>query len=596
MSDLTSFLDVLANDEFDEKPVKIEEFVRSKEFLGLPELSPDQWSLVKAATQIYKHETIVDLWGLEYARIRWRETFFEVIMQLGKGSGKDFCSSIAVAYMVYLLLCLKDPADYYGRPPGEAIDILNIAINAQQAKNVFFKYMRQRITNCRWFDGKYSITADAIAFDKGVTVYSGHSEREAWEGYNTLVVILDEIAGFAIESTTGNENAKTAEAVYKMYSQSVVSRYSKFGKVLLLSWPRFKGDFITQRYDKVVAEKTTTIMTEVVKIDPDLPDGVEQNEVVIEWEHDIITKYNTPRVFALKRTSWEMRPDTTVVDYAEAFISDPVDSLGRFACMPPEAIDAFFKSRSKIEAAFKELNIAVSPDGVIEDWFKPQPGKRYYIHVDLAQKHDRCAVTMAHVDHWRNQRIMDTKNILAPFVVIDAVRYWTPTSDKSVDFTEVKDYILNLKRMGFDIRLVTFDRWNSHDLMQQLKGYGMNSETLSVAKKHYDDFALAIYEDRLVGPHIDILINELLRLRINKDKVDHPRQGSKDLADATCGAIFNAVSLTPKDEIREIPVKDLRTITKVDNLDENEYDEPKRKADAPMPEALERAIAGITII
>jgi len=54
-------------------------------------------------------------------------------------------------------------------------------------------------------------------------------------------------------------------------------------------------------------------------------------------------------------------------------------------------------------------------------------------------------------------------------------------------------------------------------------------------------------EERIKGPRLPLLIDELLELRIvKKDKVDHPRKGSKDLADATCGAIYNAISLSPK--------------------------------------------------
>ena len=84
-------------------------------------------------------------------------------------------------------------------------------------------------------------------------------------------------------------------------------------------------------------------------------------------------------------------------------------------------------------------------------------------------------------------------------------------------------------------------------MMEQLKSYGMNCEVLSVAKKHYEDMLLCVMEERLTGPRLPLIIDELLELRIvKKDKVDHPRKGSKDLADATCGAIFNAISLTPK--------------------------------------------------
>ena len=59
--------------------------------------------------------------------------------------------------------------------------------------------------------------------------------------------------------------------------------------------------------------------------------------------------------------------------------------------------------------------------------------------------------------------------------------------------------------------------------------------------------SLTLTEERLHGPKIQLLIDELLQLRIMKDKVDHPRKGSKDLSDAVCGAIYNAVALTPRD-------------------------------------------------
>ena len=590
---LTDFLDILSGDEFDERPVTVREFVTNDKYLGLPPLSDNQYKIIEASSQIYKYDTLINLYGPVEGEKRWKQTYTEIIMQLGKGSGKDYTSTIACAYIVYLLLCLKDPARYYGKPPGDSIDILNIAINSQQARNVFFKGFKNRIEKSAWFAGKFTQKADAVSFIKNVTVHSGHSERESWEGYNVILVILDEISGFAIENLSGNENAKTADAIYKMYRGSVDSRFPQFGKVLLLSFPRYKEDFIQQRYNEVIADKETVMQTHTFQIDDELPGGLPDNEFTIEWEEDRIVSYKYPKVFAMKRPTWEVNPLINLEDLKNAFLTDPVDALSRFACMPPEAVDAFFKSRDKVERAFREMNIAITESGSFADWFKPEPDRAYYIHVDLAQKHDRCAVAMAHVDHWKSQRIMGQTNIIAPYIIVDAVRYWTPSSDKSVDFTEVKDYILNLKRLGFDIRMVTFDRWNSHDMMQQLREYGLKSETLSVAKKHYEDMALAVYEDRVKGPHLPILIRELLKLRINKDKVDHPRQGSKDLADATCGAIFNAISLTPKNLNPIIEVYQPKDLTVIDNTDEKVYDEgviqaPKRDVPPEIEDYLSR--------
>ena len=554
-------IDILDGEEFDERPVDLRTFVTSPEYLGLPPLSEYQYTLIEKSSQIYKEATLIKLFGEEDGRTRFKQTCNEVIAQLGKGSGKDYCSTISVAYIVYLLLCLKDPATYYGKPPGDTIDILNIAINAQQANNVFFKGFKTRIERSPWFVGKYEPKASEIKFDKSVNVYSGHSEREAWEGYNVIAVILDEISGFATENTTGHDQAKTADAIYSMYRGSVISRFPDFGKVILLSIPRFKNDPIQKFYDAVVAEKETVVRSKLLKMDDELPDGTDGNEITVEWEEDHIKSYLFPRTYAIKRPTWDVNPTKKIDDFKVDFYRDMPDALSRFACMPPEAIDAFFKSREKIEKAFNNTALAIDDFGRMESWFKPDPDKEYFMHVDLAQKHDHCAVAMSHVKNWVNIKVTDTYSQPAPIVEVDAVRYWTPTTDKSVDFSEVRDYILSLRAAGFNIKLCTFDRWNSHDMMQQLKQYGINTETLSVAKKHYDDMAMIVLEERLSGPHVPLLIDELLQLKIMRDKVDHPRKGSKDLADAVCGSIYNSIIRTKRDSSEEVQIHTYDTLT-----------------------------------
>lgn len=601
--DFSDFMEVLEGDVFDERPVTIEEFVTGREYLNLPPLSEYQYQMLRASTQIYKKETLQVLYSDKEADKIWKQTCNEVILQLGKGSGKDYTSTIACAYIVYLLLCLKDPARYYGKPPGDSIDIINIAINAVQANRVFFKGFKTRIEKSPWFAGRYNPKASSVEFDKAITVHSGHSQRESWEGYNVLVVILDEISGFELESTSGHEQAKTASAIYKMYRASVASRFPDFGKLILLSFPRFKNDFIQQRYNEVIADKEVVIRNHTFKIDPELPDDVEENKFTVSWEEDHIISYTVPKVFALKRPTWEINPTRSIEDFTVDFYSDPVDALSRFACMPPEAVDAFFKSREKIENAFNNPHLAVDEYGRFAEWFKPDDDKVYFLHVDLAQKHDHCAVAMAHVESWVSMKIAGTMTEAAPKVIVDAVRFWTPTTDKSVDFTDVKDYIIQLRERGFNLRLVTFDRWNSHDLMQQLKNYNINTELLSVAKKHYEDMAMVVTEERLHGPRIQLLVDELLQLRITRaDKVDHPRKGSKDLSDAVCGAVYNAIAHTPKDRMGEIQIHTYSTLHRDEIMKERERQEEmikKQGVIAPprdIPKDLAEALKNITMI
>jgi hypothetical protein len=565
------FLEVLKDNNFEETPVDAKTFVEGEDYLGQPPLSDVQYDIVEAMSQIYKLEDLIDLMGEEDGRRYYKKyTKNEVILQLGKGSGKDFTSTVACSYIVYKLLCLKDPARYFGKPSGDAIDIINVAINAQQAKNVFFKGFKSKIERSPWFAGKFNPKAESVEFDKSITVYSGHSERESHEGLNLILAVLDEISGFATEIGTGNDQGKTADNIYKAFRASVDSRFPDLGKVALLSFPRFPGDFISQRYDSVIAEKDSIHKTHKFVMNPDLPEDAEGNSLEIEWDEDTITSYKYPGVFALKRPTWVVNPTRKIDDFKLAFYTDMGDAMQRFACVPTFASDAFFKQRDKVRACMTIRN-PIDSAKRFDEAFKPDPNKKYFVHADLAQKHDKCAVAIAHVEKWVSVQVMKDYEQVVPMVIVDAVVYWEQKVEGPVNLSEVKQWIQNLRRQGFDIGMVSFDRWQSFDIQNELKSVGMKTETVSVAKKHYEDMAMLIYEERLAMPAIELLFEELTELKIMKNnRVDHPRKLSKDLADAVCGAIFGAISHTPRDQNLEVEVHTFKDRPKqVDSLPDN---------------------------
>ena len=542
------FFEVLKDNNFKETPVDAKTFVEGEAYLGQPPLSQIQYDIVEAMSQIYKVEDLMDIMGTEEGtRYYNKYTKNEVILQLGKGSGKDFVSTVACAYIVYKLLCLKDPARYFGKPSGDAIDIINVAINAQQAKNVFFKGFKSKIERSPWFAGKFYAKVDSIEFDDAITVYSGHSERESHEGLNLILAVLDEISGFAQETNTGNEQGKTADNIYKAFRASVDSRFPDLGKVALLSFPRYPGDFISQRYDDVIMDKEIITKTHKFVMNPDLPEDADGNSLEISWDEDTIINYKYPGMFAVKRPTWVVNPTRKIDDFKLAFYTDLGDAMMRFACVPTYSSDAFFKQIEKVQSSMTLRN-PLDGNRRFDETFVPDPDKIYYVHADLAQRHDKCAVAIAHVDKWVNIQVIKDYQQVAPVVVVDAVAWWEPKVEGPVNLSEVKQWIQNLRRLGFNLGMVSFDRWQSFDIQNELKQVGIRTETVSVAKKHYEDMAMLIYEERLAMPSIDLLFEELTELKIMRNnRVDHPRKKSKDLADAVCGAVFGAISHTPKD-------------------------------------------------
>ena len=589
------FFEALKNENFAELPVDAKTFVEGEAYLGQPPLSQVQYDIVEAMSQIYKKEDLIDLMGaVEGEKYYKKYTKNEIILQLGKGSGKDFTSTVACSYIVYKLLCLKDPARYFGKPSGDAIDIINVAINAQQAKNVFFKGFKSKIERSPWFAGKFYAKADSIEFDHAITVYSGHSERESHEGLNLILAVLDEISGFAQEIGTGNDQGKTADNIYKAFRASVDSRFPDLGKVALLSFPRFPGDFISQRYDAVIADKDIITKRHKFIMNPDLPEDAEGNSFEIEWEEDTILNYKFPGMFAVKRPTWVVNPTRSVDDFKLAFYTDLGDAMQRFACVPTFSSDAFFKQQEKIRSAMTLRN-PLDQFRRFDETFKPDPDKIYYVHADLAQRHDKCAVSIAHVEKWVSVQVMKDYEQVVPVVIVDAVAWWEPKKEGPVNLSEVKQWIQNLRRLGFNLGMVSFDRWQSFDIQNELKQVGIKTETVSVAKKHYEDMAMLLYEDRLAMPAIDLLFEELTELKIMKgNRVDHPRKSSKDLADAVCGSVFGAISHTPRDLNLEIEVHTWSGSTKA-ALDKKRADMVELE-DKNMPDDVRDFLSGFNLI
>ena len=218
-----------------------------------------------------------------------------------------------------------------------------------------------------------------------------------------------------------------------------------------------------------------------------MAEDAEGNSLEIEWEEDNILSYKFPGMFAIKRPTWVVNPTRKIDDFKLAFYTDLGDAMQRFACIPTYMSDAFFKQQDKVRACMTVVNPIDTNKSFIES-FKPDPEKKYFVHADLAQKHDKCAVAIAHVEKWVSVQVIKDYEQVVPVVVVDAVAWWEPRREGPVNLSEVKQWIQNLRRLGLSIGQVSFDRWNSFDIQNELKSVGIRTDTVSVAKKHFPMF------------------------------------------------------------------------------------------------------------
>jgi hypothetical protein len=388
------------------------------------------------------------------------------------------------------------------------VDLLNLAVNAQQAQRVFFEPFKNLLLSSPWFNeqGFEPRVSEIFFFSRPVRCFSGHSESEGWEGYEVMTIILDEIAAFKTDNELkGDVRSKgSASAIYNMSKLSVMSRFPEIGKCILLSFPRYKGDFIQQRFDS----------------------SIEKNE---------------PKTWAIKAATWEVNPTIERHQLESEYIRNPVEARARFECEPPHMEDAFFRDADLVRSAFNASEDPMEEDGSYKKWFNGSDDFTRFIHVDLALKRDRAALSMVHCPGIKNINTgLGVESL--PVINVDLVKSWSAAPGDEINFSGIRGLIVDLCRR-FSVGIVSFDQWQSVEMIQSLKAMGINADFHSVKKTDYDTLMTSIYDKRLRGYWNEILVeDELLKLKLlNGTKIDHPTSGSKDLADSVAGAVFQAV-------------------------------------------------------
>lgn len=487
--------------------------------------------------------------------LKWDTKFTESIALAGKGAGKDRTIAKILTYCVYKLLCMKNPQRFLGlndndlQSPESAIDIGNVSLNARLAEKVFFKNFKAMILNTHipgteknWFvkkglDLDKDILKREIQFPRGITAFSLDSVDYTGEGLNLFIVVFDEVGGF--------EPQKAQD----LYSALVSTQKTRFGdkrKTLLLSYKRDDNDFMMVRYKEAKKEKKT---------------------------------------YRVRAATWKWNIKRTKQDFIDDYLKNPEEAKRIFECLGKTGEGGYFKYKDRIQESVNPNRVNPIVEDVIwttdilkltfKDFFIPIKFQPYFVHIDLAkgkESGDYCGVAIGHpvrntnikldtnyVDELRKVEGIDFKlmpNQKQVSVVIDLVLQLRARPGQEIIFDEIREFLHGLKKVGYNIRMVTFDGWQSADSIQILQKIGIKAELLSTDRntKAYDTLKEQMYKGLLDIYEHPIFIRECEELiRKNNNKVDHPqlsyrrsveegrKQGSKDVSDAVAGCTYNCI-------------------------------------------------------
>lgn len=162
------------------------------------------------------------------------------------------------------------------------------------------------------------------------------------------------------------------------------------------------------------------------------------------------------------------------------------------------------------------------------------------IHLDLSETGDRTGIGGVCVDGNKIVEDFSGKKVSMPFFrELFSVGIEAPRGDR-LSFQKVVNFLLWLRRQGFNIGTISTDQYQSSYLRELLNAQGFKTEKISVdaSQEPYIGLKNILYDQRIELVKNELRDTELIKLQRVNNKIDHPANGSKDLSDCLCGACW----------------------------------------------------------
>lgn len=529
--------------------------------------------------------------------------YVEAVLTGAIGWGKSTFAEIAICRMLYEVSCLKDPQRVYGLMRGSVIALLNVGINLDNARKVVFQGIKNKLHTSPYFMSEFPYDAwqNEMRFPNNIWVFPAVAGASGVIGYNVFGGVMDEVNFMAITENSKSLTSKDgkydqAESLHKSLIRRMKSRFMKKGKLpgilLQVSSSRYPEDFTERRL--IEAQDDPTIFTRRYAQWDTLPadrwsgkkfwislgDGAEAPKIL--RNEDDITAAEEKNLPLLE----------VPVEFKKDFEGDIDEAIRDFAGRPTLTIRPYIRQRHKVSAALakgveyglqhpfsqsettlqdgatfvldrlriptlrrlitetEENKVAETEINKLREELAFLRSKPRFVHGDLSFSNDSTGLAMGYVHGYkevvRRNEEGEQFTMKAPIIVIEFMLRVNPPRGGEIQLADVRSLIYELRSYGYPIKKVTFDSFQSKDSMQQFQRTGIESGHVSADTNPevYNAYKEALYEDRLVTYDYDILFQETIRLEKNhkKNKVDHPTNGSKDVADAVAGVCYLCVS------------------------------------------------------
>lgn len=570
----SSLLEDLKYSDFEEIPVDILTFITEEQYLGRGLWIKDEFTGERKCTVFpYWIDKLQEIFPDNLT------TRYNTVVLTGSiGLGKSFIAVICQLYLLYRMLCLKDPYTYYGLQPIDKITFSMLNVTLEAAQGVGWDKMQQLLQSSDWFMERGNMNASRTNPQwqppKGIELVFGSSNRHV-VGRALFSNFSDEV-NFGV----GNNVEKQKAKLKKMISQIDARMISRFGKGTFLptmniiasskdSEQAFLESYIeTKRKNE---SKTTLIVDEpqwVIRNDKGTPDDPGSFYVAVGNKflaHELlpvgateeeVNAYREKGYFMLKvppiyREAFEDNMDLALTDNAGISTSSSTKYISGVRLNQVKT-DTYKNPFTK-----DIIEVGNSPDDPTQysnffDLARVNPrdmSRPLFIHLDMSLSGDKTGIAGIWITGKRPQKVGEEPSKELEFKLAFSVSVKAPKGFQ-VSFEKNRNFIRWLRDRGFAVKGVSSDTYQSAQIQQQLKADGFNTKILSVDRVDnatklclpYAFFKSAIYERHIqIYKDCQLLTEELVSLeRLSDGHIDHPQNGSKDQADAACGAIYLA--------------------------------------------------------
>ena len=510
--------------------------------------------------------TIYPYWK-EILRDIYPTPFFEhnkykaLIYSGSTGIGKSTIASIVFLYDLARILCLDNPQKTFNLPNSTKIIFMLTNSTIDNAESINLDPIMAIIRTSPFFISKFNIKTKTNMFFNNIDIDLCSRKRQL-VGKNILAAISDEINQTVIK---GGSHELVTEMYNRINSRFLLPGSKWPGHYNLISSATEESSLIQSIMDNAADKDKTDVKIigaprYVVKGHLNIYSGDKFEVFIGDYQSDpfmIRTKADKLRAVKLDSSKIVEVP----VEHKDEF-DDIWAGIRDVIGLPISSTRTFIPQKDKINEALQitplskdELIISSEDDIKLIDMFNKdiidsfKPGSQKIIGIDVGLTNDRLGLAMSHT-HSLMSKERHTEDGLESmsenvYWVDFAVGIKCPKGQQ-VPLWKIREFFVDLKRLGVNIALIVCDTYQSYDMVQQLKRQGFNAEMHSVDRKKdaYHFFRNLIIDGRIKMPHNEILFKELTYLQENEKKIDHPMYnpdgtvGTKDICDAICTAVF----------------------------------------------------------